>query len=119
MDHDRLPSTLTQLPARDRVAALAVAGGDEDLAAELFAALLKGLSDEIAALRAGVAGGDWTALAELAHRMRGATRYCGVPALDESVERLEHAARGSDTEGITAALIHLEAEAERVRQSAA
>lgn len=118
MDHDRLPSNLTQLPARDRVAALAVAGGDEELAAELFAALLKGLSGEIAALRAGVAAGDWPALAELAHRMRGATRYCGVPALDEAVERLEHAARGSDAEDIAASLAHLEAEAVRVRQSA-
>ena len=119
MDHDRLPAHLTQLPARDHVAALAVAGGDPELAAELFAALLKGLPNEVAALRAGMAGGDWTALAELAHRVRGATRYCGVPALDEAVESLERAARLGEAERIAMTLSHLEAEAERLRQSAA
>jgi HPt (histidine-containing phosphotransfer) domain-containing protein len=118
LDHDRLPEHLTQLPARDHVAALAVAGGDAELAAELFAALLTGLPNEVAALRSGVVGGDWSALAELAHRVRGATRYCGVPALDEAVESLERTARIGEAERIAKAMEHLESEAERLRQSA-
>ncbi len=117
MDRDPVTACVSQLPARDRVAALTVAGGDADLADELFAALLTGLPDELSALRVGVAGSDWEGLAELAHQVRGATRYCGVPALDEAAESLERAARGGDPQRITAAFARLEEEAQRVRQS--
>ena len=115
---DQAPVTpLSQLPARDRVSALAVAGGDADLAAELFAALLAGLPDELAALRTEVAASDWEGLAELAHQVRGATRYCGVPALDEAAESLERAARAADPLRVAAAFANLEAEALRVQQA--
>ncbi|WP_295386736.1 Hpt domain-containing protein [uncultured Thiodictyon sp.] len=117
MEHHCVTASLSPLPARDPVAALAVAGGDADLAAELFAALLAGLPDELAALRAAVTAADWDGLAEHAHKVRGATRYCGVPALDEATESLERAARGGDPVRIATSFASLEAEAERVRQS--
>ena len=118
MDHNPVAIHLSQLPARDPVAALATAGGDPDLAAELFAALLAGLAGELAALRAAIAAADWDALAEQAHQVRGATRYCGVPALDEATETLERAARAGDPQRIADSFANLEDEAERVRQSA-
>ncbi|MGE5155130.1 MAG: Hpt domain-containing protein, partial [Bdellovibrio bacteriovorus] len=87
---------LAPLPARDSVAALASAGGDAELAAELFSALLAGLPGEIEDLRHALEESDWHGLAEHAHQVRGATRYCGVPALDEAIEALERGARIGD-----------------------
>ena len=118
MDHDPVKTRLAQLPARDRVAALATAGGDADLAAELFAALLAGLPGELADLRADLAEADWSGLAEHAHQLRGATRYCGVPALDEAAEALERVARIGDLELITRAFANLEDEVRRVEEAA-
>ena len=110
MESNQLPP----LPARDAVAALAAAGGDEALARELFEALKQGLPDEIEDLRACCAEQDWPALAEHAHQVRGATRYCGVPALDDAIEALERAARMGDGERAAAKLAEVEAESRRL-----
>ncbi|HYN78644.1 MAG TPA: Hpt domain-containing protein [Lamprocystis sp. (in: g-proteobacteria)] len=118
MDHHPVKTRLAQLPARDRVAALATAGGDADLAGELFAALLAGLPGELDDLRANLAESDWIGLAEHAHQLRGATRYCGVPALDEAVETLERVARIQDPELIAQSFANLEIEVVRVRHDA-
>ena len=90
------PAAMDDLPIRDPSAALALAGGDAALAAELLEALLAGLPEELESLRASLAESDWPGLAEYAHQVRGATRYCGVPALDAALESLERAARASD-----------------------
>jgi two-component system sensor histidine kinase BarA len=108
---------ITPLPARDEVAALASAGGDADLAAELFDALLDGLPAEIEDLRGCLAESDWPGLAEHAHQVRGATRYCGVPALDEAIEALERAAKIGDPVLIQAGFTQVEAEAQRLRHA--
>ncbi len=105
---------LTPLPARDETAALAAAGGDADLARELLSALLDGLPGELADLRAAIGELDWPGLADHAHQMRGATRYCGVPALDEAVEALERSARIGDLTLIADAFALVEAEAARL-----
>ncbi len=115
MYHDPVRARLAQLPARDPVAALTAAGGDADLAAELFAALAAGLPEELNELRADLAACDWVGLAEHAHQMRGATRYCGVPALDEATEALERAARIADPVLIARAFANLEEETLRVQ----
>jgi two-component system sensor histidine kinase BarA len=101
-------------PVRDEPAALECAGGDAALADELLTALLEGLPAEIDQLRADVAEADWTGLAEDAHQTRGATRYCGVPALDEAIETLERAARHGDSTRISDALAEVELQAERL-----
>jgi two-component system sensor histidine kinase BarA len=97
------------------VAALAAAGGDADLAKELLAALLEGLPGEIDDLRAALAESDWPALADHAHQVRGATRYCGVPALDEAIEALERAARIEDLPLIADAFSQFEGEVARLQ----
>ena len=109
---------LPLLPARDEVAALAAAGGDADLAQELLTALLAGLPGEIEDLRAARAESDWPALADHAHQVRGASRYCGVPALDEAIESLERAARAADPERIGEAFAWVESEAARLKDEA-
>lgn len=107
---------LAALPARDEMAAVAAAGGDADLAQELLSALIAGLPDEIEDLRAAIAEQDWPGLADLSHQVRGASRYCGVPALDEAIEALERAARIGDPELIADAFAQTAAEATRLKE---
>ncbi|NCC27632.1 MAG: Hpt domain-containing protein [Gammaproteobacteria bacterium] len=107
-------STPNDPPVRDESAALECAGGDAALADELLTALLEGLPAEIDQLRADVAESDWTGLAEHAHQTRGATRYCGVPALDEALATLERAARRGDATQIPCILAEVESQAERL-----
>ncbi len=40
---------------------------------------------------------DWGTLKEIAHRMRGGTSYCAVPALDNALQDLERAVKAGDT----------------------
>ncbi|MEY6433144.1 Hpt domain-containing protein [Thioalkalicoccus limnaeus] len=77
---------------RDEAAAQAAAGGDAALAADLLAALVVALPDDLARIRRAVDMGMETEVVEMAHRLRGATRYCGVPALDRALAALEQAA---------------------------
>jgi hypothetical protein len=46
--------------------------------------------------------------------MRGATRYCGVPALDAAVEALERAASVGDGMSVSASFADVEAQALRL-----
>lgn len=109
---------VSPLPARDTVAALASAGGDSDLAAELFGTLLAGLPGEIEDLRHCLEESDWHGLAEHAHQVRGATRYCGVPALDEAIEALERAAKIGDPSLIREGFEGVQSEVQRLSQGA-
>ncbi|MBK1722856.1 phosphorelay protein [Thiocystis violacea] len=105
-----MPSSGADLAVHDQAAALEYAGGDAELAADLMAALLDGLPDEIESLKACLAESDWPGLAEYAHQVRGATSYCGVPALDAAMSALERAARVGDPArcrtGFDAVLLH-------------
>ncbi len=109
---------ITPLPARDTVSALASAGGDPDLAAELFSTLLEGLPGEIEDLRHCLEESDWHGLAEHAHQVRGATRYCGVPALDEAIEALERVAKIGDPTLIRDGFQRVKSEAQRLSEGA-
>lgn len=99
---------------RDPDLALELAGGDAELAADLMTALLDGLQDEIEALRTCLAESDWPGLADYAHQVRGATRYCGVPALDAAIEALERAARVGDCMRCVDIFTRVETQAERL-----
>ena len=103
------------LPTRDAAAALASAGGDAALADELLETLLAGLPAELADLRACLTESDWPELAEYAHQIRGATRYCGVPALDAAIEALERAARIGDPARSAETFRDVETQIQRLR----
>ena len=103
----------THLPAWDETAALSAVAGDADLARELLAALIAGLPAELDGLRA-TSGSDTAAVAEIAHHMRGATRYCGVLALDAALADLERVAKAGNAAAMTAGLAQVEAEAARL-----
>jgi HPt (histidine-containing phosphotransfer) domain-containing protein len=107
-------SNPTQLPAWDETAALAAVGGDRDLALELIKTLIAGLPAELAGLKDCSQNKDTAELREAAHRMRGATRYCGVLALDAALGNLERAAKASDVGSIAVHLAQVEAEVARL-----
>ncbi|WP_295402957.1 Hpt domain-containing protein [uncultured Thiocystis sp.] len=103
------------LPTRDAAAARVSAGGDDALADELLETLLAGLPAELADLRACLSDSDWLGLAESAHHIRGATRYCGVPALDAAIEALERAARIGDPARSAETFRDVETQTQRLR----
>jgi two-component system sensor histidine kinase BarA len=102
-------------PARDQAAAIRAAGGDAALAGELFQALMAQLPAELALLRRLLAAGDWKGLVDLAHRLRGATGYCGVPALEAALCDLSRAAKRSASGPAGEAAVRVEREARRLR----
>lgn len=114
MTQDHQTADPNPLPARDEAAALATTGGDAVLAAELFATLRDSLPEEIARITQHGRDESWGALADAAHRCRGAAAYCGVPALDQALQALERAARNKDTEHVRPCLERVEREAARL-----
>lgn len=66
-----------------------LAAGKNDLAEELFSMLLEHLVSDIEAIQTHYEDGDHDALLERVHKLHGATRYCGVPELQEAAERME------------------------------
>ena len=83
MGQDRL-----EPPPWDERVALAATGGDADLARELLVILTNGLADDLARITRLFQAADWSALAGTTHHLRGATSYCGVPALDGALQDL-------------------------------
>ncbi len=82
----------------DKSIALEKAGGDAGLAKELFGMLLKSLPELQQRLNQAIQS-DKQAFLEAAHKMYGATAYCGVPQLREFAKALEDAIKdGSDDE---------------------
>ena len=85
----------------DTVQALEQAGGSEQLAKELFSMLLNELPAHQQAISQAHASGDLEALWDPAHKLYGATAYCGVPALRTAAKKLEDAIRASRWESIS------------------
>jgi len=83
------------LSVRDARAAIRVAGGNPQLAAETWLAFRQQLPGELEGLSSAFGNRDWAALADLAHRMNGAASYCCLPALQNALAALDAAARES------------------------
>lgn len=79
------------LPMLDIPYAIEQAGGNPDLARELFAMLLKELPDQKHKLNQAFKDGDEQSLWDHAHKIYGSTAYCGVPALNKAAKDLEGA----------------------------
>ena len=79
------------LPLLDIPHAIEQAGGNPDLAKELFGMLLKELPDLKQQLNQAFNNGDEQGLWDHAHKIYGSTAYCGVPALNNAARELEEA----------------------------
>jgi two-component system sensor histidine kinase BarA len=79
------------LPMLDIPNAIEQAGGNSDLAKELFTMLLKELPDLKNKLNQAFNDGDNQGLWDHAHKIYGSTAYCGVPMLQKASKELEEA----------------------------
>jgi len=113
-DRDNAEPPLPALPSWDEKVALEAAGGDADLARELLESLVDGLPNELSRLWHCFQANDWPLLIERAHRIRGATSYCGVPALDGHLQDMERSAKTEDRHRIGLVLTRVEQEVVRL-----
>lgn len=111
--------TTTRLPARDNVSALASAGGDQDLADELLGELMTTLDDDIGAIRSAFGRQEWDMVVDRTNRLRGATAYCGVPALNQALEDLIQAGRAERLDELPGLLDEIEVERKRLQDDIA
>jgi HPt (histidine-containing phosphotransfer) domain-containing protein len=107
----------SRLPVWDEIAALRAAAGDAPLARRLLAALIDALPTDLSELHGCSGRNDHAALAETVHHLRGATRYCGVLALDAALYDLEQAAKAGRAGDIATRLTRVDAEAARLTES--
>lgn len=104
------------LPLIDPDDALERAGGRAEVAAELHVKLRESLPGAAEALREAHEAVDLDHLRDAAHRLRGATLYCGVPRMRAQVTEIERLCTQDDIDGLARALPHLLATMEAVRQ---
>lgn len=98
----------------DNVLALERAGGNEQLAAQMFALLRKDLPQQQQDIELAYCQQQLAELQRLVHRLVGATRYCGVPGLADSAEVLDRYLKNGQNEKLGLLLQHLYEEIERV-----
>lgn len=102
-------------PPIDQAAALAAAGGNQQLLDRLTAMLVTELDQFIPRLQQAEQTADLSAIREMAHKLRGSTGYCGAKPLQRAAAALELIAQREESEAILAAIQALEDEARHLR----
>jgi len=87
-----------QLPIRDQAAALRTAGGNAELADQLFQLLLQQLRSTQPEILRFYREDEWNLLWNRVHKLLGASAGCGVPALHAVLRQLDTAVAKRDTE---------------------
>lgn len=103
----------------DQDLALQRAGGNAQLAAELFSMLLQELPQQRSAVEAALAAGDYPALQQLVHKLNGSATYCGVPALKAAADALETSLKRGETAHAAGGVASILEEIDRVLHQAA
>jgi two-component system sensor histidine kinase BarA len=98
----------------DRDLALERAGGNRDLAEELFGMLLNELPDYREKLDTAHRDGNLDQVIFIAHRINGSATYTGVPALKAAAEALEVSLKQGETAGMARQVKCLDDEIGRV-----
>jgi two-component system sensor histidine kinase BarA len=93
----------------DYAEAIDKAGGNAELAKELFGMLLQELPQLREKLHLAIAQQDLQAIWNHAHKIYGSTAYCGVPMLREAASVMETTVRGKELEAIRAEFVSLDA----------
>ncbi len=83
--------TQPALPLVDTALGIRLAGGKPQLAEELLQMLLQALPEERQKISAALHAQDWATLLERVHKQHGASRYCGVPRLQQACQQAEEA----------------------------
>lgn len=85
------------LNAIDTNLALERAGGNQELARELYQMLQNELPNYHNTMQQHYDSGDYEALLEVVHKLHGSATYCGVPALKEAAAEMEsHLKQGAE-----------------------
>lgn len=98
----------------DRDLALERAGGNTDLAEELFGMLLNELPEYREKLDTAHRDGNLDQVIFIAHRINGSATYTGVPALKAAAEALEISLKQGETSGMARQVKCLDDEIGRV-----
>ncbi len=88
----------SELPVIDMDIALERAGGNADLARDLYQMLQKELPVYLENLPVMFADNDLSTLAASVHKLHGSATYCGVPALKEATETFESSLKRREAE---------------------
>jgi two-component system sensor histidine kinase BarA len=104
------------LPVLDRVSALKVANGNQQIADELLQLMLKEGELEIEMIGQLLAEQSLEVLAEKAHRLRGSAAVCGAKALHAVLGEIEKTARHGDTQSLSVLYQRLRQEFSSLRQ---
>lgn len=84
------------------------AGGNVDLAKELFGMLLQELPVLRNELQQAISAGDVQACWDHAHKIYGSTAYCGVPQLRQAAAALESDIKAGDLAAISRQFVALD-----------
>ncbi len=103
----------------DAVIALRHANQKVDLAEDMFIMLMDSLSNDMGHIMEAWEEEDMDTLLEKVHRIHGATRYCGVPALRSALEQFETALKASQTGQLPDMMRRLSEEVSRLQAWAA
>ena len=99
--------------------ALERAGGNQELARELYQMLQNELPAYAAKIRQLYNDSDYALLHDVVHKLNGASTYCGVPALKEAASSLEDALKQQQDDVFTSGVALVLAEIERLLQAPA
>lgn len=109
----------SELRAVDERLALERAGGNADLARELYQMLQNELPDHKSRLSALYAEGDMSSLQSVVHKLNGSATYCGVPALKAAAESMESSLKRGEQQRYEEGLKALLHEIQRVLKTPA
>ncbi|MGD8514171.1 MAG: Hpt domain-containing protein [Granulosicoccaceae bacterium] len=98
----------------DEALALERAGGDRQLAEQMFAMLRRDLPQQQQDIEKARQAGELARMQQITHRIVGGTRYCGVPGLADSAEVLDRYLKAGHTEQLDLLLKNLNEEIERL-----
>jgi two-component system, sensor histidine kinase and response regulator len=93
LPRDPLPASAPSLPV-DLEAARRLAGGDEELRAEVAATFVQSCVQHRAELMEATRAGDWTRVGRIAHSLKGASSAVGASAAHQVAAELEGLSRG-------------------------
>lgn len=91
-------------PVFDLDVSLHLANNRTDVAEEMFGILLSKLPEDQKAINDAFNRNDIDDFRMQVHKLNGAVRYCGVPALSEAINQLETLAKGSEIDEIKDAM---------------
>jgi two-component system sensor histidine kinase BarA len=97
--------------------ALERAGGNQELARELYQMLQDELPNYLNNIQQHYRSGNHTSLLEVVHKLNGSSTYCGVPALKEAASNLEEQLKQGLEANYTDGIDRLVTEIQRLQQA--